>query len=106
MARFFRFAAFGRVGSASSIPLLGALAGGTRFSQTTPIAEDGAIPVYVSLYEGGGLLFGGLNLSGATSDPGALTWIKTPFSKPITAYLNGFTNVASVIVSPYANTPP
>jgi uncharacterized repeat protein (TIGR03803 family) len=79
--------------------MAGALADGSPYSQSVPVAEDNAFPVYASLYTNGGLLLGRLSLS-ADVDTN-LTWIKPPVTKGI--YTNGFTNQLVNLLSPWTN---
>jgi hypothetical protein len=81
---------------AGVITVGGALADGTSLtavSQTVPVDETGAVPVYDSLYGNTGLLLGWVNLTSLDGTPStnALTWIKKP-SRATTLYTNGFTN--------------
>ena len=86
--------------------LAGALADGAPFSWSVPIAQDGSIPLYQSLYSGKGSLLGWIYF---TNNPpqnvsGQISWIKLAVAK--TLYPAGFTNLslAGVLGSPYTNT--
>jgi hypothetical protein len=82
--------------------LSGALADGAILGPTSaPIAKDGSIPLYNSLYSGKGSLLGWIiitNQPPQTLD-GQISWIKPAVAK--TLYPLGFTNAASVLGSPY-----
>jgi len=91
----------------------GALADGTSLtavSQTVPVDETGAVPVYDSLYGKTGLLLGWINLTNLDGAPStnALTWIKKP-SRATELYTNGFTNFlypkGGLWVNPRVKTP-
>jgi hypothetical protein len=90
---------------AGLLNMAGALADGSPYSQSVPVAEDNAFPVYASLYTNGGLLLGRLSLSAEdfTNVPYGtnLTWIKPPVTKGI--YTNGFTNQLVTLGSPWTN---
>jgi hypothetical protein len=59
----------------SVLSLSGTLGDTTAIAQTAPISKDGNVPVYVNLYNNGGLLEGWLNLAGGAVT-GNLTWIR------------------------------
>jgi hypothetical protein len=60
----------------SILSLTGLLGGTTAISQTVPISGSGNVPLYVNLYNNGGLLEGWINLTGGGgSVSGNLTWI-------------------------------
>ena len=84
----------------------GKLSDGTAFTQTVPMSETGAVPLYASLYANTGLLTGWLNFSNGSSTvpKGTLTWIKKAARTPL-LYTNGFTNVIAVTGSTWL-TPP
>ena len=50
-----------------TVTLNGGLADGTTFSQTVPASASNDVPVYVSLYDKTGFLFGWLNLTNLAS---------------------------------------
>jgi uncharacterized repeat protein (TIGR02543 family) len=81
--------------------MAGSLADGTAMSQSTPISQDGSIPIYASLYGGRGLLLGWINLSN-TAD-GSLTWVHPERLSGI--YTNEFINVPQLLLSPWTNAP-
>jgi len=56
------------------LSLAGTLGDTTAFSQTVPISIYGNVPLYMNLYNSGGLLEGWINLAGSTP-VGNLTWI-------------------------------
>jgi uncharacterized repeat protein (TIGR03803 family) len=87
---------------AGVVTLIGALADGTSYNQTVPVAQNGDLPVYASLdtktaITNRGLLLGWINLTNlrAAAPINALTWIKKSSRSP-TLYTNGFTNILSV----------
>lgn len=90
-----------------SVTLTGTLADGTSFNETVPASVEGRVPVYASVYNNTGLLFGWINI-GSGEPQGQLTWVK-PASILATLYPNGFTNVVVVMGSrwtyPEARTP-
>jgi len=107
------------------IVLTGALADGTAFSQSVPISDSGAVPIYQNLssnnpsFGGNGeFLYGWINL-GANPPGGWLAWIKKPWTQPayptngpmplaIIAppyYWSGFTNICTLIGSSWTNPP-
>ena len=88
---------------------VGALADGSSISWAMPIAQDGSIPLYQSLYSSQGSLLGWIIF---TNDPPQnvsadswVSWIKP--SVPGTLYPSGFTNLSltGVLGSPFTNTP-
>jgi hypothetical protein len=95
---------------AGQVTLTGAVADGTNFSQTVPASRSGDVPVYASLYQNTGLLFGWINLTNLSAAPPAnlLTWIKKP-SSATALYPAGFTNLlalqGALWTNPPANTP-
>jgi hypothetical protein len=84
----------------------GALADGTPFLGTAPIARNGGIPFYQSLYSGAGSLLGWIYFTNEPpqklSGNSWVSWIKPPV--PNTLYPLGFTNLTGVLGSPYTNT--
>jgi hypothetical protein len=86
---------------------VGALADGVSISWSMPIAQDGSIPLYQSLYSSKGSLLGWIIF---TNDPpqnlsGQVNWIKPAVAN--TLYPSGFTNLSltGVLGSPFTNTP-
>ena len=86
----------------------GALADGTPFLWSAPIALNGAVPLYQSLYSGKGSLLGWIYFSyevpqNVTTNSW-VSWIKPSVAN--TLYPNGFTNLSlsGVLGSPYTNT--
>jgi hypothetical protein len=86
----------------------GALADGTPFLWSVPIARNGGAPLYQSLYSGKGSLLGWIYFTNEppqnVSTNSSVSWIKP--SVPNTLYPSGFTNLISngVLGSPYKNT--
>jgi hypothetical protein len=65
------------ISSVGQIKLKGALADGTKISQTAALSGDGNWPFYLSLYTGAGEIFGWLRVANGSEDlGGAVTWIK------------------------------
>ncbi len=82
----------------------GRLADGTAFTESGSLSDSNTFPLYASLYNGGGLLLGWLDFSSG-SPQGTVTWIKQA-SAIQTIYRMGFTNIASILSSPWTNPPP
>src|SRR5208283_579911 len=84
----------------------GALADGTPFLWSVPIARNGGVPLYQSLYSGKGSLLGWIYFTNEPpqniSSNSSVSWIKP--SVPNTLYPSGFTNLTGVLGSPYTNT--
>jgi uncharacterized repeat protein (TIGR02543 family) len=78
------------VGKDGSVKFSGALADNTRWSSTQPMAEDGSVPIFASLYGGKGSLFGAVQFAGT---PIALTstvsWFR-PANLPGTRFAAGW----------------
>ena len=84
---------------AGHVALSGCLGDGVAFSQSVPVATNGNIPLYASLYTRQGSLQGWLTL---TNNPKTvlgtnLTWIKIS-SRAGTLYAGGFTNTNITIL--------
>jgi hypothetical protein len=86
----------------------GSLAEGTPFLWSVPIAGNGGIPVYQSLYAGKGSLLGWIYFTNEppqnVSTNSWVSWIKPAILN--TLYPAGFTNLTGVLGSPYTNTAP
>jgi len=86
----------------------GALADGTPFLWSVPIARNGGVPLYQSLYSGKGSLLGWIYFTNEppqnVSTNSSVSWIRP--SVPNTLYPSGFTNLIAngVLGSPYKNT--
>jgi hypothetical protein len=85
--------------------LTGALADGTSYSQSVPIARNGDLPFYASPYSKAsganrGLILAWVNLTNLQS--ATVTWIKKP-ARSSALYTNGFTNILSVQASLWTN---
>jgi len=84
----------------------GSLADGTPFLWSVPIARNGGVPLYQSLYSGKGSLLGWIyftnELPQNVSTNSSVSWIKP--SVPNTLYPSGFTNLTGLFGSPYTNT--
>jgi hypothetical protein len=85
--------------------LSGGLADGTAFTQTVPLSPSNAAPVYISLYEKTGFLFGWLSLTNLnnTNPPGTLMWIKGIPPHPSSLFPDGFTNLLLTAGSSWTN---
>ncbi len=79
----------------------GALADGTTFSQSTPVALDGSVPVFASLYNKKGLVLGWLNLTNASGD--TLSWVHPALNSGL--FTTAFTSTNPVQISPWTNPP-
>jgi hypothetical protein len=93
---------------AGHVALSGRLGDGVAFSQSVPVATNGNIPLYASLYSRQGSLQGWLTLTNTTNTPAQtilgtnLSWIKI-FSRA-GLYPGGFTNTnITVLGSFYTN---
>jgi hypothetical protein len=84
----------------------GALADGTPFLWSAPIAPNGGVPLYLSLYSGKGSLMGWIYFTKQppqnVSTNSSVIWIKP--GVPGTLYPSGFTNLTWILGSPYTNT--
>ena len=91
---------------AGTVTLKGALADGTAFSQTVFASTGGDVPVYASLYQDTGLLFGWINLNHLADSPStnSLAWIKKP-SSAAALFPGGFTNTLAVQGAPWTSPP-
>jgi hypothetical protein len=87
--------------------LTGILADQTVISYTAPVAADGTLSVYESLYSGGGYMGGVLKFetittSGSESDlDGVIAWQRPPDSDPNAAYPAGFSTTIDAVGSLY-----
>jgi hypothetical protein len=90
-----------------TVTLGGGLADGTVFSETAPSSASNDVPVYVSLYNHTGFLFGWLNLTNLdnTNTSDELMWIKeTPaHPSPTALFTDGFTNLLITDGSVWSN---
>ncbi|MGP8200111.1 MAG: beta strand repeat-containing protein [Limisphaerales bacterium] len=88
-----------------TVTLNGGLADGTTFNQTVPASASNDVPVYVSLYEKTGVLFGWLNLTNLANTNAAteLTWIKGVPAHPSLLFPDGFTNTLLTAGSLWTN---
>lgn len=71
--------------------ITGALADGSVLSETAPVSEGSFFPIYASLYQNKGLLFGWISLDATNSSLNSLTWIHPAASRGL--YTSGFTNI-------------
>jgi len=90
------------VKTSGQLSLKGALADGTKISQTATVSGDGEWPLYLSLYSGQGQVFGWLAFAGTVEqNPGGLfNWIKLANSKA-KLYRAGFEIETNAIGSYY-----
>ena len=83
----------------------GALADGTPFLWSVPIARNGGVPLYQSLYSGKGSLLGWIYFTNEppqnVSPNSSVSWIKP--AVPNTLYPSGFANLTGVMGSPFTN---
>ncbi len=95
--------------AAATARITGALADGTAFNQTVPVAQDGSVPIYANLYAGKGLLLGWINLNLTNTNTvtvTGLTWIHP--ARLTGTYPDGFTNILltnEILLSPWTNPP-
>ncbi|HET7625081.1 MAG TPA: hypothetical protein VFM25_07435, partial [Verrucomicrobiae bacterium] len=89
------------VSSSGKIRLSGALADGTKFSESASLSSDGLWPLYVSLYKGTGSLASWMAFTNRPSDDlnGAINWIKPPGAGAF--YNNGFAVESDAMGSAY-----
>jgi hypothetical protein len=91
---------------AGLVAVSGRLADGTSFSQSVPVATNGDIPLYASLYSHKGSLQGWLTVAGTTNTPsqtivGAnLAWIKVSGARG-SLYSGGFTNTNITVLGSF-----
>ncbi len=86
--------------------ITGALADGTAFNQTVPVAQDGCVPIFANLYGSKGLLLGWINLDLTNTAGVSLTWIRP--ARAAGLYTNGFSNVLltnQILLSRWSNSP-
>jgi hypothetical protein len=96
----------GNPGSAN-VKITGVLADGTAFNQTAPVSQDGYVPIYASLYQNQGILFGWINLEPTNTSGVNLAWIR-PAIPAASRYQNGFINTFltnQILLSPWTNSP-
>ncbi|MGD0814149.1 MAG: immunoglobulin domain-containing protein [Verrucomicrobiota bacterium] len=88
-----------------AVTLSGGLADGTTFNQTVPASQSNDVPVYVSLYDKTGFLFGWINLTNLDNTNAAtdLIWIKEVPAHPSLLFPDGFTNMLSTADSLWTN---
>ncbi|MGA2865983.1 MAG: immunoglobulin domain-containing protein [Verrucomicrobiota bacterium] len=80
-----------KVGAAGNVQFSGALADGTKVSQSATLSTNGYWPLYVSLYGGSGCLLSWLDFTNATALDGQLLWLKSADARTKN-YPAGFTN--------------
>jgi hypothetical protein len=92
-----------QVSHTGAIQMIGTLADGIPISQNSMVSADGYWPLYVSPYQGKGLLIGWLNFVdyGGVS---TVVWQKAPSNANDRYYPNGFSTSRVALVTPY--TPP
>ncbi len=87
-----------KVDDLGNITLAGSLADGTAISQSSVVSQDGAWPLYVSIYGGQGSLWGSNYFVNHTLTNGtALSWINATNSSKTAVYRAGFTNPAATL---------
>jgi Bacterial Ig domain len=84
-----------KVDGNGNVKLAGALADGTKLSQSAALSTDGTWPLFVPLYSGKGLLFGWVTFVSRASDDlhGGLSWVKLP--APTSHFYPGGLSLAS-----------
>jgi hypothetical protein len=84
------------------LSVAGVFGDASAFSRSVPISKDGAVPFYVSLYNGTGLVEGWLNLAGGVVT-GNLAWIR-PLGIPLPlGYPLGFNTMVTVSGATFGN---
>jgi hypothetical protein len=87
-----------------TVSITGGLADGTTYSETVPNSISNIVPVYASLYQKTGFLFGWLNLTNlGTNASDELVWIKGTLPNPTALFPAGFTNDVLIIGSLWTN---
>lgn len=91
-----------KIDAAGAIKFSGVLADGTKISQKSVISKGGYMPLYASLYKGGGVVLGWLEFANqADADfAGQIVWSKRA-DATATLYPGGFNNGLEVIGSRY-----
>ncbi|HEX8311482.1 MAG TPA: Ig domain-containing protein, partial [Chthoniobacteraceae bacterium] len=81
-----------KIESTGRVTLVGTLADGVRFSQSTVLADDGTFPLFAAPYRSGGAISGSVALgeSPRRALSGALHWLKKPDSARNATYSSGF----------------
>ncbi len=88
---------------AGNLTMSGALPDGAAFSQAVALGRYGNAPLYESLYGGGGLVVGWVNIANALPQANdGLVWIR-PAAPRSGFYPGGFSDVLSVAGSPWSN---
>jgi hypothetical protein len=87
-----------KVSPAGAVSFSGSLADGTTVAQSSAVSKDGYWPLYVSLYNGKGSLWGWNYFASHTlTAPVALSWINATNSNKAAADRAGFTNQAAAL---------
>lgn len=91
-----------RVTSGGTVFFTGALADGTRLTQSATVSQTGLWPFYAALYSGGGALLSWLAFTNRATDDlnGAIVWNK-PAIYNTRYYPAGFTNYSHIFGSSY-----
>ena len=98
-----------RVTSGGSLAFAGTLADGTKISQSVPVSQQGAWPLFASPYSGKGIFISWMNFENRVGDDihGFVDWIKLPNSRA-TYYPGGFSvgskGLGSIYVAPTNST--
>jgi hypothetical protein len=90
-----------KVSAAGAASWSGALADGTKFTQSAPVSRDGYFPLFATLYSGKGLAMSWLSFATNKGISGQAVWIKARGASQ-SNYPLGFTNGATAVGSPYA----
>jgi len=91
------------VTAAGTVTFTGKLADGSTISARVPLAANGQWPLYASLYQGKGSLFGWVTLAETSTNDvqGLLQWTKGAGATGV-LYPGGFTNQVTLLGSRYA----
>jgi hypothetical protein len=89
-----------KLNKAGHVTLNGVLGDGSKISKETDISVDGKMPLYSSLYGGGGQILGWLTFVGNQEITGQFSWIKAP-DDTAEFYPDGFDFNTNVVGSVY-----
>jgi hypothetical protein len=94
------------VSTAGRTSLVGALADGTKITESTSLSTNGQWPVFISLYNGQGAIVSWVTFTNLmqTALNGSVTWIK-PASSTAKYYPAGFTNQTQIVGFTYQQPP-
>jgi hypothetical protein len=94
------------VGKSGGVQWSGTLADGTSVAQSTALSKHNTWPLYVSLYNGGGLIIGWVQFASTPSEDlsSQVVWIQ-PGGPGTKYYPGGFTNEIPAVGSAYVSPP-